>query len=158
MIMALLPVSYCPTKQMISAAERTTKTPMSSTDLIAFFTEEAQNQYLEDQWASQAESALYTHKLKQKKSKGRKRGTQVRNVGIVGRMGTPSWTVIRKGEAKRVRHCGKRKERRTIRRGRKKLKRQKILRKMRNSLHSPALPIFPLLQKLFKTWDWNVAL
>ena len=49
MIMASLPVSYRPAKQTISAAERTTKTPMSSTDLIAFFTEEARNRYLEDQ-------------------------------------------------------------------------------------------------------------
>jgi len=81
-----------------------------------------------------------------------------RNVGIVGRMGTLSRTVIRREEAKRVKHHGKIKERRTIRRGRRKLKRQQILCKMRNSLHSPACPIFPLLQKLFKSQNQNVAL
>ena len=152
MIMASLPVSYHPMKQMISAAERTTKTPMSLTDLIAFFTEEAWNWYLEDQQASQAKSVPYVHKSKHRKSrKGVRRGSQARNVGIVGRMGTPNQTVIRKGEANRVRHHGKKKERRTIRRGRRKLKRQQILHKMRNSLHSPAHLIFPLLQKLFKS-------
>ena len=45
---------------------------MSSSDLIAFFTEEAWNQYLEDQRANQAESALSAHGLKQKKKAGRK--------------------------------------------------------------------------------------
>ena len=47
---------------------------MSLTDLITLSTEEAWNQYLEDQRASQGELALYAHKLKQKKSKGHKEG------------------------------------------------------------------------------------
>ena len=40
-IMASLPASYRPVKQTISAAECTSKTPMASSNLIAFFTEEA---------------------------------------------------------------------------------------------------------------------
>ena len=70
MIIASLPVSYQPVKQTISAAEHTSKTPMSSDDLIAFFTKEAWNQYLEDQQAYQVESALSAHGSKQKKRAG----------------------------------------------------------------------------------------
>ena len=45
---------------------------MSSSDVIVFFTEEAQNRYLEDQRANQAESALSAHGLKQKKKAGKR--------------------------------------------------------------------------------------
>ena len=71
--MASLPASYWPVKQTISAAKCTSKTLMSSSDLIAFFTEEAQNWYLEDQRANQAESVLTAHGSKQKKKARSKR-------------------------------------------------------------------------------------
>ena len=100
MIMASLPVSYRPAKQTISAAERTTKTPMSSTDLIAFFTEEARNRYLEDQRASQAESALYAHKSKQKKSKGHKEGKSAEKCGNCGKDGHTEPNCYQKGGGK----------------------------------------------------------
>ena len=72
-IMASLPASYWPVKQTISAAKCTSKTLMSSSDLIAFFTEEAQNWYLEDQRANWAESVLTAHGSKQKKKARSKR-------------------------------------------------------------------------------------
>jgi len=100
MIMASLPVSYHPMKQMISAAERTTKTPMSLTDLIAFFTEEAWNWYLEDQQASQAKSVPYVHKLKQKKSKGCKEGKSGKKCGNCGKDGHTKPNCYQKGGGK----------------------------------------------------------
>lgn len=78
-IMASLPASYRPVKQTISATERTSKSPMSPTDLMDFFTEEARNQYLEDQRANQAESALVAHGSKQKK--GDHKGEKCENCG-----------------------------------------------------------------------------
>lgn len=83
-IMASLPASYSPAKQTISATEHTSKTPMSPSDLIAFFTKEAWNWYLEDQRANQAESALMAHGLKQKKKPGqkdKKKGVKCKNCG-----------------------------------------------------------------------------
>jgi len=100
MIMASLPSSYRPVKQTIAAAERTTKNPMSLTDLIAFFTEEARNRYIEEQWASQAESALYTHKSKQKKLKEHKEGKSDEKCGNCGKDGHTVQNCYQEGEGK----------------------------------------------------------
>jgi hypothetical protein len=69
MIMSSLPPSYRPALQTISAASKANKTvTMSPADLITFFTEEAQHWVIEEDRVKQAESALYSHGGKDKKS------------------------------------------------------------------------------------------
>ena len=99
-IMASLPASYRPAKQTISAAERTSKTPMASSDLIAFFTEEARNRYLEDQRANQAESALSAHGSKQKKRSGQKDGKKAEKCENCGRTNHIKANCYQKGGGK----------------------------------------------------------
>lgn len=81
-IMSSLPPLYQPTLQTIAAAKRanqsicmssstqTTK-KMSPTELIAFFTEEAQHHIIEEDWTKQAKWVLLTHAGKGKSGKGR---------------------------------------------------------------------------------------
>ena len=57
--MLLLPLSYQPALQTITAASKASKNTMSPTELIAFFTEEVYHHVIAEDCANWAELALY---------------------------------------------------------------------------------------------------
>ena len=59
MIMSLLPLLYRLALQTITAASKASKSTMSPTELIAFFTEEAHHRVIAEDRVNQAQSALY---------------------------------------------------------------------------------------------------
>ena len=78
-IMSLLPESYRPTLQTITASERASRLSgqqseaMKADDLIAFIIKEAQHQVINDERTKTAESALVAHTKKAGKSKSKKK-------------------------------------------------------------------------------------
>ena len=81
-IMTSLPESYCPTLQMITAAEWASKLSgsqfqqMKLDDLIAFITEEAQHCVINNKRSKNAELALVAHAKKARKGKVGKKKKQ----------------------------------------------------------------------------------
>jgi hypothetical protein len=145
------PTSYCPTKQTIAATERTIKSSMSSTDLITFFTEDAQNHYIEEQQAGQAESALYAHKSKQKKSKGYKQRKSGEKCDNCGKDRHTVLTCYQKGGGKEGQTPWRKKGKKDNNKGEKKTEETMNTVQEKNSSCLPIHLNSLMLQKLFRS-------
>jgi hypothetical protein len=88
LIMSLLPPSYFPVLQTITAAQKaasSTVAIMKPTDLITFFIEEAEHRVIEEECTKHVESALHAQGKRDKKGKGRAdKGVKLKSTVVCG--------------------------------------------------------------------------